>query len=160
PIVGATVGVGWELEQPVRTDGQGRYSLPGWTGEDYEEVHVVAEGYGREEFNVGVASQHDFELVGGGTVVGRLLTEEGATLPGGDVFAAAGEFSTGAPRRDSFGSGRTLADGRFRIDGLRRDLPHVLIVPAPKRARVVLDFDLPRKDVALLDVGDVIVPKA
>ncbi len=156
PIENARVGVNWVLEPEVRTDANGRYVLPGWSGKHVMDIHVLAEGYGRAFANVGRRSEIDFELKRGNRVVGRILGHDGAPVDRVRVAAIGSQFHND-DQQTSLDSTRTGADGRFELDGLRRDMPHTLIVRARGHARMLFDFDASTEDV--IDLGDLKLPR-
>ena len=142
-IPGARVGMMWVLRGAVWTDAEGRYALPGWTGSGgVRDVHVLAEGYGRAAAEVGAEEVIDFALAPGDVLVGRVLLPGGGTVARA-LVAAIGirAEGRGAPRVISLAHGRTDEVGRFRLTGLRHDLPHTLVVVAEGCGRLLLDVD-------------------
>ncbi len=58
-------------------------------------------------------------------------------------------------------SSRAGVDGRFRLTSLRRDLgPHTLVVQAPDRGKLLLDFGPADPGPGTIDLGDVRLPPA
>ena len=150
PIVGARVGMNWVLTPEVKTDEDGRYALHGWTGKGVSDIHVLAEGYGRERADVGARAEIDFRLARGNSIKGTVLDKDGKPIPAAKVCAIGSSFGSGG-QMISMDSGLTNEHGRFLLEGLRRDMPHTLIVIARGHAKELRDFDPSPADV--LDVG-------
>lgn len=158
PIPRALVGMNWTLDRSVTTGADGRYVLLGWTGVGIRDIHVLAEGYGRAQALVGTASVLDFALSRGDSVVGRVVGPDGAPI-GGAVVAAIGSVRRDDVQVTSSAEGTTTADGRFVLSGLRRDLPHALVVMAVDFGRTLVDFDPRAEGPGTIDLGDVVVPR-
>lgn len=95
-------------------------------------------------------------------VQGRVLSPAGQPLEGIAVRALAKrvfEAPTGglAEEREERASA-TDAGGCFRVGGLRRDLPHTLVVEAEARGRLVVDFDPRPGSAGIVDLGDLVLP--
>ncbi len=132
PVAGAAVGMNWTLDSVVRTAADGTYELTGWTGRGVRDVHVVAEGFARAEADVEDRETLDFKLARGFAVTGRVVHPGGAPAAGAIVSAQ----GTGLGRRipTSFALATTGEGGTFRLDGLRRDVPHAVRVEAASAA--------------------------
>jgi hypothetical protein len=158
PIASARIGMNWVMSPSVTTDAQGRYSLSGWLGRGVEDIHCVADGYGREHWVVD-GEAHDFELSRGDSVTGRLLAAEGQAVAGA-VVTAIGTVHRARQERICARAGLSDEEGRFLLSGLRRDLPHTLVVMADGHGRYLLDFDPHPEEPGTIDVGDVRLPAA
>jgi protocatechuate 3,4-dioxygenase beta subunit len=157
PIPNARVGMNWVMLPFVVTDGGGRYALPGWTGKGVQDIHCVADGYGRAQRVVKGGDVHDFALSRGDSVTGRLLGADGQPVAGAPVT------TVGSERRDReqqicSRSGLSNDGGVFLLSGLRRDLFHALIVIAPGHGRYLLDFDPRPHEAGTIDLGDIALP--
>lgn len=161
PIPGARVGINWTLDRAVTTDADGRYALTGWNDhQGANDVHVVAEGYGREGIVVGSESVVDFRLLRADSVVGRAVDGGGKPVPGAIVGVVASGPTAGVKGGDICGTTTTTEDGRFRVTSLKRDQRHAVVLMAVGFGRVVLDF-LPHGDrPGEIDLGDVTLPPA
>jgi protocatechuate 3,4-dioxygenase beta subunit len=157
PVRGARVGMGWWLGRAATTDADGRYALPGWTGNGIHDVHALAEGYGRAFAQVGTADVVDLALSRGDTVVGRVVGPDGRPLAGA-VVAAVGTRFHGPEQVVSTASGTTGTDGRFGLGGLRHDLAHTLVVMPAGFGRTLVDFAPHAGGAGTVDLGDVVVP--
>ncbi|MHC4952864.1 MAG: sigma-70 family RNA polymerase sigma factor [Planctomycetota bacterium] len=154
PVANARVGMNWVLRPYATTDADGRYSLPGWTGEGVSDIHCVADGYGRDAREVAGAAVHDFALLRGDAVTGRLLGADGRPVAGAPV-SSIGRSDSGAICTRS---GHSREDGTFLLAGLRRDMQHTLIAMPVGHGRYLLDFD-PHPEVAgTVDLGDIELP--
>jgi protocatechuate 3,4-dioxygenase beta subunit len=157
PIAGARVGMNWVLDHPVTTGADGTYVLPGWTGQGIRDVHALAAGYGRGQTVVGAASVVDFALVKGDTAVGRVIGPDRAPIAGA-VVAVVGSARGDREQVISTAGGTTAPDGRFALAGLRRDLPHTLVVMAAGHGRTLVDFDPRTGGPGRIDLGDIALP--
>lgn len=157
PIANARVGMNWTLHRSVSTDVEGRYSLPGWTGQGINDVHVLAEGYGRGQAHVEAASVLDFALRKGDSVTGRVLRPDRSPI-GAAVVAVVGSVRREGEQITSSADGTTDRDGRFSLSGLRRDLPHTLVVLPVGFGRTLVDFDPRSGGSGTIDLGDIVVP--
>lgn len=160
PIPDARVGMNWVLNREVRTDADGRFNLTGWTGQGIEDVHVLAEGYGRGHALVGKSTVLDFALSKGDTVVGRVVGPDGSPIAGATVAAIGSQRRPDGQQHTSTADGTSGPDGRFALTGLRRDLPHTLVVMGIGFGRTLLDFDPRPAGQGVIDLGDVRVPTA
>jgi len=158
PIADARVGVGFWLFQEVRTDGEGRYVLEGWTQRIFDDVEVLAPGYARGARRVGDLDVLDFALKPGFAVTGRILDPQGRPLAGARV-AAVGSVQRGGCQHLSSDAARSADDGRFRLVDLSPDMPHTLVVAAAACGRTLLDFDPPAEGETSVDLGDVRLPR-
>jgi RNA polymerase sigma factor (sigma-70 family) len=135
PIAGASVGMNWTLDEPVTTDDDGRYELPGWTGEGVSDVHVRAEGYAGDGKVVGAAERIDFELARGYAASGRVVGPEGQPIAGAQVSLVAAPMGDHEEQISS-ANAESDADGRFRVTSLRPGMRHVVVVLAAGYARL------------------------
>jgi protocatechuate 3,4-dioxygenase beta subunit len=81
----------------------------------------------------------DFALARGRGVQGRVIDESDRPVAGAYVAAVASEFGDDGQRTDWI-SARTGADGRYRLDGLTRELGHALFVACHGYGTQVHDF--------------------
>lgn len=158
PVEGARVGMGWTFFKETLTDEEGRYALGGWTGDGYHEINVCAQGYGRASRKVGQASTLDFALKEGFAVKGRVLGAGAGALAGAPV-AVVGSVHRDGGQVISMANGETDAAGRFRLEDLHRDMPHLLVVMAEGFGRTILEFGPPDVGEEVVDLGDVRVPR-
>jgi hypothetical protein len=158
PIANARVGENWVLDRFVTSRADGSYELPGYTGNGSDDLHVIAEGYGRMGKRVPEEGPLDFELVRGDRARGRVLSAAKVPLGGALVSAVASQWGDGQQEIDQR-STTSGPDGVFELSSLRRDLPHTLIVRAEGHARLLLDFD-PAPERKLLELGDLVLPPA
>jgi RNA polymerase sigma-70 factor (ECF subfamily) len=157
PVAGAHVGMNWVMEPGARTDATGCYVLRGWTGKGVTDIHVLADGYGRAQRVVGADVTIDFELFPADSAVGRILGADGRAVRGACLTAIASS-RVGNEQQICSRSARSGADGRFVLDGLRRDLAHTLVVMAAGHGRYLLDFGAHPDGPGAIDLGDVVLP--
>jgi uncharacterized protein YfaS (alpha-2-macroglobulin family)/protocatechuate 3,4-dioxygenase beta subunit len=119
PIVGAEVEI---AERKVRTDTAGRYRLSGVSPDQEWRVRAAATGYVQTwSDDVTVADESTVEvpeirLATGATLAGRVVdSASGKPLAGVEVYAYGREIESGS----SYGNGKTDAQGRYAIQGLR-----------------------------------------
>jgi protocatechuate 3,4-dioxygenase beta subunit len=154
-IAKARIGLNWTCERPVESDAEGRYVLPGWSGVNILSVVAIADGYAREEAEVGALDAIDFRLRRGFEATGRVVDGAGKPVAGALVAFVASVFDRETRKQTtSLGDATADADGRFRVGGLDPRMGHVVIVTAEGlgRARVPLEAPGAAKPV---DVGDV-----
>ncbi len=159
PVEGAVIGMNWVQGGPVRSDENGRYELPGWTGGGAQEIAISHPDYGRDNARVESLDVIDFALVPGDRVVGRIVDASGTPVAGARLTAI------GSTRREdgqmvSRGYGVSAADGRFDVGGLRHDMYHSLVVLKPGFGRYLLDFAPAAQAGGRIEVGDVTLPRA
>jgi protocatechuate 3,4-dioxygenase beta subunit len=159
PIANARVGMGWTLEAPTLTDGDGRFVLRGWTGDGFNSLHVLAAGYGRAQALVGDASYLEIECERGCDIIGRVISGQGGALASARV-AAMGRLKVGRQRYISAATAVADADGRFRLRDLRSDLPHVVVALADGYGRTCTDLNEADPDQTVIDCGDIVLPQA
>jgi hypothetical protein len=155
-IPGARIGMDWVMTPFVASGADGRYELPGWMGKGINDLHCVADGYGRAQWVV-LGDVHDFVLSRGDSVTGRLLGADGRPVVGAPVTTV-GSVRNDDTRGLCVRAGRSDAGGRFLISGLRRDTPHTLIVTAEGHGRYLLDFDPRPEKPGTIDLGDLTLP--
>ncbi len=158
PIRGARVGMNWNLRPEVETDENGRYELHGWTGEGVRDIHVLAEGYGRAQVDVGAKEVIDFRLVRGLVVKGRVVDEAGEPLMEAQVLAIASQLDSGQ-QEISMDSADTKRDGTFVLKGLRPDMAHPLTVIKRGYAQHMGSVSTQPAG-GVLDLGDIIMRPA
>ncbi|MBL8900826.1 MAG: carboxypeptidase regulatory-like domain-containing protein [Planctomycetes bacterium] len=157
PIAGARVGESWVLARAVTTTSDGRFELPGWSGNGVDDVHVIAEGYGRQSKTVPSEGPIDFQLMRGDVARGRIISTSGAPITGTLVSAVASKHDHEQQHIDTR-SATSGADGSFELTSLRRDLPHTLIVLAEGHGRMLLDFDPAPSAAGTIELGDLVLP--
>ncbi|MFO1076110.1 MAG: carboxypeptidase-like regulatory domain-containing protein [Planctomycetota bacterium] len=155
PIAGARVGEGWTLNAPVLTDADGRYELRGFGAKTVGELYVRAGGYGAAALrtpNVKADLEKDFALEPGRAARGRLLGVADAPVAG--AYVAAVGFASDDVGTFDWCAGRTDAQGRYELTGLRPSVAYALVVLPQDGVRLV--FDLPRtqasQDLAVPDL--------
>ncbi|MEW6745317.1 MAG: sigma-70 family RNA polymerase sigma factor [Planctomycetota bacterium] len=158
PIQGARVGENWVLDRSVITDADGHFILQGWTSHSGTELHVVAEGYGRQGMRVPPEGELDFELWSGDELVGRVMGTKGDAVPGVLVCAIGSQSRTGVQEIDTV-STRAGAGGSFHLSGVRRDMPHTLVLQASGFGRLLLDVDPHPVEPGVIDLGDIVMPE-
>ena len=159
PIEGARVGTYFLFSRPVFTGKDGAFEYPGWIGGDMANLHAVAPGWGRASMEVPADGTVDFRLHRGDQATGRCLGADGAPVPDTVVCAMGHQRDGGREELDTVTSATDPA-GRFHVAGLRRDLPHTLVVMAPGHGRFLLDF-VPRSGSSgTIDLGDLRLPAA
>src|SRR5688572_18644503 len=164
PIERAEIGEGWTFRRSVWTDAAGRYELSGFGSPGVSDVHVRADGYGkqgRQNFPPPIDGSLavDFALAPARRAVGRILDAKGASVHGAYVAAvASGDTEEG--QLTDWPSTRCGADGRFELRNLNPRLRHVLFVREPGLATVVYDFPVAESVEEVLDLGDVVLPEA
>ncbi|MBI1851614.1 MAG: sigma-70 family RNA polymerase sigma factor [Planctomycetes bacterium] len=164
PIVGATVGMGWEIGKSTRTDACGAYVLRGFPTEATYDVDVRAPGYGRSEHVVhakdGDTVVVDLALVAGRRAKGRVLDESGAPVSGAYVAAVASEQLGPAQQKIDWISATTGPSGAFDLRDLRTDVRHVLEVLKEDFGGVVYDFPPTEASESITDFGDLVLRAA
>jgi hypothetical protein len=155
PIAKARVGIGWWGAHAVETDADGRYELPGWVGTNVREISVRAEGWAREEAEVGAREEIDFRLHRGFEAAGRVVDGNGSPVAGARIEIIASVHHD-RHQRTSFGHATTGDDGRFRIGSLDPAMAHVLIVVADGLGRVRSPVAAPAAPKSV-DLGDVVL---
>lgn len=152
-IEGARVGLGENFRVETATGADGAFVLPEWNGDANSELHVVAAGHARAVAFAGDGRSLEFRMTRDASASGRVVGADGAPIAGAMVSVVAFRMDA-RPWGFSAGYATTAADGRFRVAGLTRDVPHALIVASPGSARTVRRV-APQPDGA--DVGDVVL---
>ncbi|MHC4956208.1 MAG: sigma-70 family RNA polymerase sigma factor [Planctomycetota bacterium] len=157
PVPDARVGMGWVFDPETRTDADGRFRINGFMGGNvYHAIHVLADGYMRVHVPVrrpAAAKELLVRLGLGATLVGRVVDFENKPLAGARV-AAIGE-GAGIADGLSLGHATTDREGRFRIAGLDKRLPHTLSVTATGHARATRAIAFAPEDGATTDLEDI-----
>lgn len=159
PIAGARIGEGWTFRRSVRTDAAGHYRFPGIGETGVLELHVTADGYGKDQrarfppVVDGIVTV-DFALQPGRTVRGRVIGPDGRPVPNAYVCAVGNEMGSSGQRHD-WRSAHSDAFGRFELHDLIADLRHCLVTSAPGLANDVVDLPREELDTRELDVGDI-----
>ena len=152
PVRGARVGMGWTFHKETLTDEAGHYALGGWTGNGYHEIHVTAKGYGRGARRVADLDTIDIELHAGFAAIGRVLNADGPLTNA--QLAVVGSVRRNRMQIISTVSGTTDAQGRFRLDDLRRDMVHQLVVMPRAHGRMLVRIPKPASGAKTHDLGD------
>lgn len=157
PIAGAVITTSWSGTHACRTDARGMYRLAGWHGMRNRQIHAMAAGYGRTAARVESGNRLDLELDRGDVVKGRVHSWSGEPLGNVRVTAIGSQWGENLHHIDSR-SGKTAPDGSFLLDGIRRDIPHSLIIQATGHGRHMLDFD--SHPGGVIDLGIVTLARA
>ncbi len=157
-IANARVGMNWVMSPSVLSDASGRNVLPGWLGVGVDDIHCVADGYGRAQWLV-AGDSHDFALSKGDSVTGRLLGATGLPVAGA-TLSSIGSVFRGSDQRICTRASTSDGEGRFLLSGLSREMPHTLIAMAQGHGRYLLDFDPHPNGPGVIDLGDVRLPTA
>ena len=157
PIPEARIGAGWTQSREQRSDAEGRYEFPGWTGVGVDALVVTAEGYGRVKTNVGASDEINFELTPAYAVRGRVVGPDGHALADVRVSAMASQFTLHGQESDSE-STRSGEDGEFEFVSLNRKWPYTITIQAEGLGRYLIDVDASLAYGGPLDLGDVVLP--
>jgi protocatechuate 3,4-dioxygenase beta subunit len=163
PISGAEVGEGWTLRRTTRTDSSGAYVLRGFARNEHYEVVARAPGYGRLERlaqQLGATSvrvELDFALLPARAARGRIVDPAGAPLEEAYVAGGATTWDEEGVQQVDWCTTRSAADGTFRLEDLRADLHHTLIVRRSGYGMAVLEFPPTEIDHSSIDLGDVVI---
>lgn len=164
PIAGAEVGASRTFRRPVRTDANGEYVYAGFPLDGIYDLHARAAGHGRMERRVRESDRDpfpgrvDFELLPACRARGRVLDADGAPVPGAYVAAVGFQYHSDSNSKQDWGAASSAADGRFEIEDLRSDLPHVLLVRKEGFGTVVYDFPGKEGADSTVDLADIILP--
>lgn len=162
PIEGALVGEGWTQFKGVRTDRDGRYRLEGFGSRGETDVFCSADGFSRAQRlrpqQPSEPTVMDFALQRGLGATGVVVDVDGKPLPGLYV-ALLGTVHDGRNQFHDWAAGRTDAEGRFRLQGLREDLPATLMIRGEGRASLVYHLSPPGKD-GVMQAGTIVMPVA
>ncbi|MEE9393840.1 MAG: sigma-70 family RNA polymerase sigma factor, partial [Planctomycetota bacterium] len=143
---------------PAITDADGYYERPGCSTAKGSQIliEVSAKGFASDQKLASFGQRtYDFALNRGDAVVGRCLDLEGRAIGGVRVSLVASARSVNGQVTD-MASALSQSDGSFRIEDLRRSLPHTLIFDSPGYGRKHLDFDpFPGDRPGVIDLGDV-----
>lgn len=157
PIAEARVGSNWSMYRPVSTDENGWYSSPNWIGDGIRDLHVVHPEYGRAGKEVPAQGLLDFALSPGDRARGTVLSDADETVSGALISAIASRDQFGRQQIDTR-STTSDAAGEFQLRGLRREMPHTLVVQARGHGRLLLDFDPHPLAPGLIDLGKIRLP--
>lgn len=157
PIAGANIGSNWVCDRPVRSDADGHYVFPGWTGRGTDDLTALASGYGRKTLRVGDLDRIDFVLEPGDRVIGRIVGADGTPVADARVHALASSMHGDSQEIDTI-AGHAQPDGSFLVEGLRRDLGHTLVVLADGHGRYLLDFLAHPAGPGTIDLGTIVLP--
>lgn len=156
PVEGAEVGWAVGLRDPVVTGADGTFRLEGSAAAYAGTVYARAPGYALG--SAPATSSPVIDLAPGFAVTGRVVSSVGEPVPGAPIAAATPWKPTDRQADVVFGT--TRPDGGFRLEGLRRGLPHHLLVRAPGHGRVSVGFEVPGEGAAPVDLGEVRLPSA
>ena len=158
PVPGARVGRGWTLLRAVTADADGRFRFAGWNrvpGWDYGLLQCIARGYTSAKADVPAAGPVEFRLVRGDRVTGRVLAPGGAPVAGARVSLRGwGPRGEDGHREQDLLAAATDAEGRFSIEGVRRDLDSTVEVIAEGRPELEAPVPHAAGAPGLVDLGD------
>lgn len=166
-IAGATVGEGWSARRSVVTDFDGGFVFEGFSTSGYFELAVRAPGYGLLNVRVRQPDEPfpesvEVRLRRARSAVGRVVNEAGEPVANAYVAAVAYQPNFEDPvethQLDWQGT-RSAADGAFRIDELRADLPHSLHVRLDGVGASTYGFPPNENELERIDFGDVVLPR-
>lgn len=173
PIRGAILSHGWTFKRTVTSDADGRYELPGFGAVGIYDIHVRARGYGKTETGDMELDPElteltiDFQLRPARQAIGRVVDPRGLPVEGAYVAAVASHLdeTTGgkvwwssATHRSDWNSTLSAADGTFRVNDLRPDARHALLVRRAGLGLVVVDFPANEPELAEIDLGELLLP--
>ncbi len=163
PVAGARVGVGWRRNHSVSTDKDGRFVMPGCSLDPGLEVVVTARGFSRAQAEVLSDGELEIGLVVGDSLTGRALGADGLAVREAPVVVQASHELISAVtgyRRQLIDvlTGRTDASGRFRLDGLRHDLPYALLIHASGHGVLRMDVRPRQGGAGEIALGDIRLP--
>jgi len=149
------------LGHSTTSDSSGRFVLHG-LGDDGRparvRLQVHADGYANEKVELPApiqgAMRVEVRLRSGVHVRGSLVDSEGRPVAGARVAAVGHGVVADARRFDSM-SARSDAQGRFELQGLRRDLAWILRIDADGCARRALAFPEPPIQGTCVDFGEI-----
>lgn len=166
-IAGATVGEGWTARRSVVTEFDGSFVFEGFSTSGYYELAVRAPGYGLSNVRVRQPDEPfpefvEVRLYRARSALGRIVDESGAPLA--NVYVAAVAYQPNfedpaANQQLDWQSARSAADGTFRIDDLRADLPHALHVRLDGVGASTFGFPPNERELERIDFGDVVLPR-
>jgi protocatechuate 3,4-dioxygenase beta subunit len=158
-IAGALVGLGWRAQRPVACDAEGRFEYVDFSAE-YGELSASAPDYGDLAVTVprgDVAPQLEFRLRRARQASGRIVTTDGRGIAGAFVAAAGYEVVNDQPQRIDWRSTHSDADGRYRLEGLRADLGHVLLAHAEGFGLRQLEFPADEAEHETIPLPDLVL---
>lgn len=164
PIEGAEVAP-YGFRRAVRTNAKGEFVYGGFRSSPGIAVCVRATGYARtelpldERWNDARVDDLEIRLQRGRNAHGRVVDSNGVPIVG--VYVAAASSKAG-PRviQSDWVSAHSGEDGRFEIEHLRSDMPHVLWLVKSGFARLAYTFPEFELDAPTIDFGDIHLAKA
>ena len=153
PIEGARVTpFSHSLFKSAVSDAEGRFVYEGWGHEAVlDSFWAIADGYALGQARIRTDAPAEFRLERGESIRGRIVDEAGGPVPGAYV-AAVGVRDT--HHLLDLREGNSDLAGGFRLDALRADLPHTLVILQRGFGRTLLDFDP-----GLGDIGEIVLPR-
>ncbi len=157
PIADAVIGAGWTYDRPVRSDLDGRYTLPGFGGPGVYSIHARADGHGEssEGFDPSEMPKEDLELhfalPPARSAFGRVVDSGGRPLAG--VVLS----TLGADRVTDWRTARSADDGNFRLESLDASGRHQLLVRGLGYGIRVLEFPHDELERSEIDLGDIVL---
>lgn len=156
PIAGARLATDWNvgsswIGHPATSDADGRFEVTGWSERVLGRLGADAYGYRHGEVSVVVSEPLEIRLQPGSTVLGRVVSADGAPLAG----VAVGAWPSDAWDRAEGRSTVTANDGLFRLDGVDGERPNSLTFVSTGWARSTLDVPALEGPGRERDVGDV-----
>lgn len=159
PVPRAVVAGGWSRARLTETDGRGEFELRGFALDGHEELHVLAEGFGRAIRSIGNPIGEtiwiEVGLEPGFRAFGTVVDARGEPVSHAHVAAAA-RVADRDPARADWRTARTDAHGRFELEDLRSDARHVLQVIREGYAQLVLPFPA-RDGTRATDLGTLVL---
>ena len=161
PLAGAEVTESWVFHNVIRTDDNGEFTYANYPKDGFVDLSIRAAGYGkckvqiRGYFEEAPPKQYwEIALFPGAVVTGRVVDEAGTPLPDVYVGCAASDHDPDEPmlQQTDWRGGRTDADGRYRIDDVRTDIPHALFLQRDGLGAVSYEIGVPRGEVELPDI--------
>jgi len=127
PISGAAIAANWTMRHAVHSAADGSYEFRGFGTED--DLYVRADGYADLVQHVadnGDVARCDLALLRGDTVMGRIVDEANAPIPGAYVAAVADATVRNGVLHTFWRTGKVAPDGRFVVDGLMESARAIL----------------------------------
>jgi protocatechuate 3,4-dioxygenase beta subunit len=158
PIANACIGEGWTMDKHVTTGADGRYEMRGYGAPGYGAVRVTATGYGPQFRRVAAKAEGaaaDFQLETATEATGRIVNAAGKPVARAYVAAVGGTFAMSDDQTHDWCSAETDAEGRYRLQDLRANVAHVLMIRAEGFATIV--GEMPDLGPTPLQLNDVVM---
>lgn len=155
PVESAVVSTMWTFPRQLHADADGSFVIPNVTSSTYS-LYARADGYAEGGVSLSTETEVVIELERAASLGGRLLGPEGRPVQGARIAVIA-DGSESVARAKCHGE--SDVEGRFRITGLQSGVPHVMIVLADGLVRHLTDLDAPPSPGALVELGDLVLPR-